>query len=90
MTLYLYVQQHQWIVIALLTGVALVLIFCLTYQAMWLPRAAQETSQSSKNPSSFFAWIRSFVPWVIILLVLICVAFTTATVLSKACKPPNW
>ena len=92
MMLYLYVQQNGWIVITLLTAVALMLLFCLTYQAMWRPRGVEEKSEEIKvkGPLSFMAWLLSFVPWVIILLILACVSFTIATVVAKACKPPNW
>lgn len=93
MMLYLYVQQNQWIVTTLLVGVALMLIFCLTYQAMWHPRGTERKSgetAAAKRPQGFFPWLLSFVPWVIILIVLGTVTFTIATVASKACRPPNW
>jgi Na+/proline symporter len=92
MMLYLYVQQNQWIVITLLVGVALMLLFCLTYQSMWHPRRVEEKSEQIRitGPASFFAWLLSFVPWVIILAVLGCVLFTLATVVSKSRNPPNW
>lgn len=92
MMLYLYVQQHQWIAITLLLAVVLMLLFCLTYQAMWLPRGIEGKSEVIKvtDLKSFFTWIRSFVPWVVILLFLACASFTIATVASKACRPPNW
>lgn len=92
MMLYLYVQQHQWIVIALLVGVALMLLFCLTYHAMWLPRGVEGKSEKIKvkDVTSFFAWITSFFPWVLILLVLASVSFTIVTVLAKTGRPPNW
>ena len=92
MMLYLYVQQNQWIVITVLSGVALMLLFCLTYQAMWLPRGEEGKSQTVKvkDSASFFAWMKSFVPWVLIIFVLISVSFTILTVLSKAGRPPNW
>jgi type II secretory pathway component PulM len=92
MMLYLYVQQHQWIVMTLLIGVALVLITCLTYQAMWQPRGVEEKSEviEVKGPKSLVAWIKSFLPWVILLVILITVAFTIATLVAKSSKPPNW
>ena len=75
-----------------MAGVALMLVFCLTYQAMWLPRGAEEKSEviKVKDLPSLFAWLKSSVPWVIILLVLISVGFAIATVLAKASRPPNW
>lgn len=92
MMLYLYVLQNQWIVMTLLAGIALTLIFCLTYSSMWRQRAVEGKSEEIKvkDLRSFFAWIFSFVPWVVILIVLACVAFTIATVMEKSCIPPNW
>ena len=92
MMLNLYVQQHQWIVITLLAGVALTLVFCLTYSAMWRPRGEDKQSEAAKAKGvahllgSFF----SIVPWVLILLVMASVSFTIITLVAKTCKPPNW
>jgi ABC-type multidrug transport system permease subunit len=92
MMLYLYVQQNQWIVTTLLVGVALMLLFCLTYHAMWHPRGVEQKSEQIKvkGPMSFLAWLLTFVPWVIVLVVVGSVLFTIATVISKAARPPNW
>ena len=92
MTLNLYVQQHQWIIITLLVGTALMLVFCLTYSAMWRPRGEEEKSETIKVKGivTFFQWFLSFVPWVLILLAITSISFTVATVLAKACRPPNW
>lgn len=92
MTFYLYVLQNQWIVITLLSAVALVLLFSLTYQAMWHPRGTEEKSEKIgiRDFGSFLAWLLSFVPWVIILVVTGSVLFTIATVVAKSCTPPNW
>ena len=92
MMLYLYVQQNIWIVITLLAGVALMLLFCLTYHAMWSPRGEEAKNETikAKDFASFFAWIRSFVSWVLILIILMSVAFTILTVLAKMSRPPNW
>lgn len=92
MMLYFYVQQNQWIAMTLLIGIALMLLFCLTYQAMWRPRKVEAKAEQVeiRNVSTFFTWLLSFVPWVIILIVIGCTAFTIATVVSKSCSPPNW
>ena len=92
MMLNLYVQQHQWIVITLLIGVSLVLVFCLTYSAMWRPRGEEVKSETVKikGPASLIKSFLSVVPWVLILLVLASASFTVATLFTKACHPPNW
>jgi len=92
MMLYLYVLQNQWIVITLLSGVALTLLFCLAYQALWLPRGIEGKSAQIKvkDFSSFLVWLRSFMPWVVILLVLASLSFTVFEILENASIPPNW
>jgi len=92
MMLYLYVLQNQWIVITLLAGVAIMLLFCLTYQALWLPRGLEERSEQIKveDVGSFFTWLRSFMPWVIILLFLASTAFTVYEISQNHKIPPNW
>jgi len=92
MMLKLYVLQHQWILITLLAGVALTLVFCLTYQALWLPRGIEGKSEmiKVKDVRSFFTWITQFMPWVLILLIVGTVAFTIVKVAENARIPPNW
>ena len=92
MMLNLYVQQHQWIVITLLAGVALTLVFCLTYSAMWRPRGGEDRGEGvkTKGVAARLRSLVSVVPWVLILLALASASFTVATLLSKSCKPPNW
>ena len=90
--LYLYVLQNQWLVIALCVGAALVLLTALTYQALWLPRGVEKQSERIKvrGPASFLRWLRSFMPWVIILLFGVCIAFTLFEVTQNHATPPNW
>ena len=92
MMLYLYVLQNKWIVTALLSGAALTLLLCLTYQALWTPRGTEGRSEviKVKDIRSFFAWVTSFVPWVLILVILAAVSFTIVKVLESAAVPPNW
>lgn len=92
MMLYHYVLQNQWIVITLLAGGALTLVFCLTYQALWLPRGLEEKSEriEVKDFKSFMLWLRSFMPWVIILLFIATLAFTVFEIVENHKIPPNW
>ena len=91
MMLNLYVQQHQWIVITLLAGVALTLVFCLTYSAMWRPRGEEDSDTIKvKGVASLLKTFLNIVPWVLILLVMASVSFTIITLVAKTCKPPNW
>lgn len=90
--LYLYVLQNQWIVIAVLCGAALVLMMTLTYQALWLPRGVEKRSERIKvrGPTSLFACLRSFMPLVVMLLFLACIAFTVYEFVQSYRIPPNW
>ena len=92
MMLNLYVQQHQWIVSTLLSGMALMLVFCLLYSAMWRPRGEENRSEATagKGARSLFKTLLGIVPWVLILLALASASFTIVTLVAKACKPPNW
>jgi Na+/melibiose symporter-like transporter len=92
MMLYLYVQQHQWIVTTLLCGVSLTLLFCLTYSALWRPREEETKSEIIKveGPISFMKSFLSVVPWVLVLLALASATFTVITLVFRTCTPPNW
>ena len=92
MMLYLYVLQNQWIVITLLAGSILTLLFCLTCQALWLPRGIEGKSErvKVKDFRSFLTWLLSFMPWVVILLFIATTAFTVFEIIENHSIPPNW
>lgn len=92
MMLYLYVLQNQWIGMSLLAGGVLTLLMCLTYQALWQPRGAEELSEEIKVKDfhSFLVWLRSFMPWVIILLFIGSFSFTLFEIVENHSIPPNW
>lgn len=92
MMLYLYVLQNQWIVLSLVVGVILMLLLCLTYQALWVPRGTEKESEKIKvkDVRSFFVWIKSFVPWTITLLILGSLTFTIFEIIRNHAIPPNW
>ena len=92
MMLNLYVQQHQWVVTALLSGGALTLLFWLTYSAMWRSREKEEISGDfqEKGIGSRLRSMLGIIPWVLILLAMTCTLFTFFTLFSNTCKPPNW
>jgi len=90
MMLNLYVQQHQWIVATLLVGVALVLLFWLTYSALWLPREEATERPEVKDVTSFIRTLVGVVPLVLILLAMAGASFTIVTLVATSCKPPTW
>lgn len=92
MMLNLYVQQHQWIVIALLAGVSLMLLFCLTYSAMWRPRGEELACGNLKEQGlrGVLRCILSLVPLALILVIAASAIFTVGYLLTYASKAPNW
>lgn len=92
MMLNLYVQQHQWVVVALMTGIALVLLFWLTYKALWRPRKDEALAEEIRVTGivSFFDWLLSFMPWVVILLIVGSLVFTVLYVMSAGIHAPTW
>ena len=93
MMLNLYVQQNQWIVLSLLAGTGLMLIFWLTYLAMWRPRTDESVKAKVIKITgirSFFRWLLTFYPWVLILLVIISVLYTLAHTIAAVISAPNW
>jgi type II secretory pathway component PulM len=88
----LYVLQNQWIVATLLAGVALTLLFCLTYSAMWRPREQEKQSESEevKDVRAFARAFLSVVPWALIILALVTASYTVISLALRSCIPPNW
>jgi ABC-type multidrug transport system permease subunit len=89
----LYVQQNQWIVLALMAGIGLMLIFWLTYLAMWRPREDESIMANMikiTGINSFFRWVVSFFPWVLIVLVFISIMYTLAHTIAAIIVVPNW
>jgi len=87
-----YVRQNQWIVATLMAGAALVLLFGLTYWAMWRPREEESRGEGIHIDSirTFFRWTLSFMPWVLVLLIVGTVAYTVIHVVLAANTSPNW
>jgi len=92
MTFNLYVLQNQWIAATLLAGIALMLLFCLTYSAMWRPKEEEKKAEeiSVKGPLSLFRAVIAVVPWVLILLALTSLAYTVVSLVLRSTQPPNW
>ena len=92
MKLYLYVQQNQWVVVALLGGVALALLFWLTCQALWRPREEEKREPLIRitGPISFFQWLLTFMPWALVLVITATTLYTITHLLAAAKQLPNW
>lgn len=88
----LYVQQNRWIMAALLAGTILTLMMVLTYSALWRPREMEQIQERIRitGPGSFCQWLLSFMPWVLVLVILISFAYTLTHLADAARHLPNW
>jgi len=79
------VLQNQWLMLALFGGAALVLVSVLGYLAMWRAREPEADQQPS-----FGRWLRSYLPWVLVLSYGGTVVDAVVYVLLRAHTPANW
>jgi hypothetical protein len=65
------ITQYQWIIIGVGTGALLVLIFVLSYTAMWKPREEEKIAADVpiKDLKSFYLWLQADFPWILILTI---------------------
>ncbi len=84
----LYVMQNQWLMLALIGGTALLLIFLLGYPALW--RRREPMTEKGMEKQSLLAWFRSFMPWVLVVLYGVTIAYAVVYVIRMAGHPPNW
>lgn len=86
------VYQNQWLFIALFGGAALLLMFVVTYYALWRPRKEEQEAERTeiRDVRSFLAWLHRAVPWAIILAILGTTIYTIVHTGMAALKTPNW
>lgn len=82
------VQQNQWILLALLGGIALMLLIVLIYPAVWKPR--DHAVDEKKPVENYFEWIRSFMPGFLIVLFVLLFVWGLIYMIRAAISPPNW
>ena len=73
------ILQDQWLILALLGGLAFVLVVVLSYVAIWRPRGGAATRQ-----------LRSAVPWVLVATIVFAVLYVVIYTIRTALYPPNW
>ncbi|MFB3890611.1 MAG: hypothetical protein ACE15C_01165 [Phycisphaerae bacterium] len=91
--------QNQWLLLALGLGVVFVLAMALAYTAIWRPRQtpsggegaapAQEGEPAPPGELPFGQWLRSYVPWILILTLLFVIVFMVVYTIMAATTPPN-
>ena len=86
----LYVLQHQWAILGIFSGFALVCAMVLTYMMIWFPRDPRRTSEMTTSEISLIRWYFTFMPWILQMTFLSAVLFGILYVVYTACVPPNW
>ncbi|MBT1071509.1 hypothetical protein KJB30_06930 [Geobacter chapellei] len=87
-----FVQHDRWVLLTLLAGTILTILLCLGYWALWRPREMETMQEQIRitGPISFLHWIVNFMPWVVILVILISIAYTITHLLDATLHLPNW
>jgi heme A synthase len=80
------VLQYQWLILTLLIALALVFAFLLSYLAAW--RAEGKSGAAPEGAPA--APQRRRVPWILIILYVVVVAYAIIYVAMRADSPPNW
>ena len=83
------VLQNQWLILALGGGVAVLFCVVLLFLALWRPRETAPSEGTVQRPS-VFGWLRSFMPWLLVLVALALAAFMAVYVAGAVRRPPNW
>ena len=77
------ILQNQWLIIALMGGLIIMLAVVLTYVMMWRPR--KETGEVITDLKSLF----NLLPLIVILLFICIVIFQIMYVIILSANPPN-
>jgi hypothetical protein len=77
------VLQNQWLILALMSGIIIMLAVVMTYLMMWRPR--KETGEVITDLRSLF----NLLPLIVIILFICIVIYQITYVLIFAMNPPN-
>jgi F0F1-type ATP synthase assembly protein I len=81
----LYVLQTQWIIMALLGGIAALLYVVLAYIGMWRPREPETAA-----PQRTWSDTMRFLPWFLIITFIATAVFNIGYCIYIYFYPPNW
>lgn len=70
------ILQNQWLLVAMLAGLAITLAIALAYLAIWRPRGLPVRPRG--------------IPWVLVVTYLATAAFAVGYVLMMVYNPPTW
>jgi hypothetical protein len=82
---FLNVLQNQWLMLALLGGVAMVLIIALAYAAIWRPRHAGDKALPADAAPK-----KGALPWLLVLVYVTLLVWGVIYTLRMVAQPPNW
>ena len=83
------VLQNQWLILALIGGLALVAAMALAYLAFWRPRSGA-AGGSAVQDGAAPARPQGTIPWIIILAFAFAAIFVLIYTWMAAVSPPNW
>lgn len=86
------VYENQWLFAALFGGGALIVMFVLTYWAMWRPRREEKKAAGVRiaGVSSLISWAARVVPWAIIIAAAGLLVYSIHHTYMASLRPPNW
>lgn len=86
------VLQFQWTILALFSGIILVLGTVLTYTMIWRPRKdnKEAVAESEYQGVSTVRWYFSFMPWILTLVFVGVFVFGALYAVFMIQNPPNW
>ncbi len=87
-----HIARQHWVFFGLGVGLAIVLVFVLSYIPMWSSRKLEEENATVEinSVSHFLIWFQAAFPWVLILTLMLAVCVTVGYGLLKYFDPPNW
>lgn len=86
------IQRDQYLILAFLGGGALVLGWVLAHLALSRPRelGGEVALTPGDGRRAVLPWLRSFVPWVMVIVYAGAVAFVLVYTYMTWQNPPNW
>ncbi len=79
------VLQNDWVILAILGGIALVFYTAIAYLDMWTPRKMKD----GKTERGWLTWWQG-IPWVLKVTYAALIIFVVIYTIYRAIVPPNW
>jgi len=84
--------QNQYLILAIIGGLALLLLVVLMYPPLWRQRdkSTEETVKEADQAQSGVQWLRSFMPWYLLILYIAMAVWAVGYVIKMSRHPPTW